>query len=269
MKTSNLTTILLVFLVLGIWLITFVPSVMAGEIIKYNCSNQVYSAFSKKYIEAFIQDTGVQVDVKTASSGSCLFNLGKGFCDIASTTRKLYRRHEVYGYKEYAFCKDPIAVIAKKGCGVDNLTEGQLQDLFAGEIKNWKQVGGADLPVMIIVPGKNTAAHKNFRRHVMKYKDIQSDFMAWDSTMVIEAVKYFPCGAVSFVSRGASIQHDEMKTISINGMSPQDKEYPYHQIFYYITRGEPSGSLKAFIDYTYSDAGSGIIKTHGMIPITQ
>ena len=144
-----------------------------------------------------------------------------------------------------------------------------LQDIFAGAITNWREVGGADLPVLIIVPGKNTAAHKNFRRQIMKRKDIEHDFMAYDSTMVIEAVKYFPCGAVSFTSQGAAVHHKELKTLEIDGLSPTAEDYPYYQIFYFITKKEPEGNLKKFIDFAYSEQGAKIIRDNGMVPISR
>jgi phosphate transport system substrate-binding protein len=242
------------------------PAISQDEL-RYCCSNQVYAAFSKENIEAFSKSTGIKVVVKTASSGSCVYSLGKGFCDIASSARKLYRRHEIYGYSEFPFCKDPIAVIAKKNCGVESLTEEQLEDIFAGEITNWKDVGGNDIPIMVVVPDRDTAAHKNFRRQVMKTKEIEHEFMAYNSTMVLEAIEYFPCGSVSFISRGAAVQHPEIRILQINGLSPTDHKYPYHQIFYYFTKGEPKGDVKKFIDYTYSEEGARIIRKYGMIPI--
>ena len=124
----------------------------AEEVLKYSCSNQVYAAFEKEKIEAFTQATGIKVDVKTASSGSCTYRLITGNCDVASSARKLYRRHAVYGYTETAFCRDPIAVIARIECGVEGLTQEELQDIFAGDITNWKEVGGADLPILVLVP---------------------------------------------------------------------------------------------------------------------
>lgn len=267
MNRNGIFKIAIISLLLGIWISVPVPDVKAEEVLKYSCSNQVYAAFSKEQIEAFTKVTGVKVAVKRASSGSCVYNLGRGFCDIASTARKLYRRHEVYGYKEFPFCKDPIAVIARKECGVDSLTEEQLQDLFAGAITNWREVGGADLPVMIIVPGKDTAAHKNFRRQVMKRKDIEHDFMAYDATMVIEAVKFFPCGAVSFISQGAAVHHKELKILKIDSLSPTAEDYPYYQIFYFVTKKEPEGNLKKFIDFAYSEEGAKIIRKNGMVSL--
>jgi len=269
MKFKANLKMFLVCLLLGAF--TFVPAVVkaAEGGLKYSCSNQVYAAFSKEQVESFTKATGLKVDVKTASSDSSFNNLGRGFCDIASTARKLHHRQEVYGYKQFAFCKDPIAVIARKECGVENLTEEQLQDIFAGVITNWKEVGGADLPVMIVVPGDDTAAHKNFRRQVMKRQDIEHDFMAYDSTMVIEAVKYFPCGSVSFISQGAAVRHKELITLKIDGLSPTDKDYPYFQEFYYVTKGEPTGNVKKFIDFTFSVEGKKIIEQYGMIPISR
>jgi phosphate transport system substrate-binding protein len=267
MKRMGIFKIVLIPLLLGAWVLVPASAVIAQEVVKYSCSNQVYAAVSKEHIEAIKKDTGVEVEVKTASSGSCLNSLGRGFSNIASTARQLYAQHKVYGYRQFPFCKDPIAVIARKECGVDNLTEEQLQDIFAGVIINWKEVGGADLPVMIIVPGTDTASHKNFRRQVMKRKDIEHDFMAYDSTMVIEAVKYFPCGAVSFISQGAAVHYKEIKILKIEGRSTTDEDYPYYQIFYFVTRSEPEGNLKKFIDFAYSEEGARIIKKNGMLPI--
>jgi len=103
----------------------------------------------------------------------------------------------------------------------------------------------------------------------MKDKDIAHDFTAYDATMVIEAIKYFACGAVAFSSQGAAVQHEDLITVRINGYAPTDKEYPYDQIFYYITNGELSENIKKFIDYTYSEAGAEIIRKHGMLPIAR
>ena len=103
----------------------------------------------------------------------------------------------------------------------------------------------------------------------MKRKDIAHDFMAYDSTMVIEAVKFFPCGSVSFISQGAAVHHKELTTLKIDGLSPTDKDYPYYQEFYYVTKGEPTGNVKKFIDFTFSDEGKKIIKKYGMVPISR
>jgi phosphate transport system substrate-binding protein len=240
---------------------------MAQDKLSYSCSNQIYHAFDKEKIAAFTKATGIGVDVHTASSQSCLYRLMNDWCDIASTARELERRQVDYGYTQIAICKDPLAVITRKECKVDNLSEQQLQAIFAGEVTNWKEVGGPDLAVFVIVPGRDTAANKNFRRQVMKHKEIDHQFEAYTSTMVLEAVKYFPCGAVSFISQGAAIKYEDIQEIKINGFSPNDKDYPYYQIFYYVTKGEQSATVKKFIDFTFSKESREIITKNGMLPL--
>jgi ABC-type phosphate transport system substrate-binding protein len=85
--------------------------------------------------------------------------------------------------------------------------------------------------------------------------------------MVIEAVKHFPCGAVSFISQGAAVHHPELKTLKIDGLSPTAQGYPYYQIFYLITKKEPEGNLKKFVDFAYSEEGAKIIRNNGMVPM--
>jgi len=241
----------------------------AQETLRYSCSNQIYEAFDTERIDAFTQETGIKVELYTASSGSALYRLMNGFSDIASTARELYRRHQDYGYVQIPFCKDPLAVITHKECSVDDLSEEQLRKIFSREITNWKEVGGQDMPITVIVPGEDTAVNKNFRRQVMKNKEISYDFMTYRSTMAIDAIRYFPCGAISFISQGAVIKHAELKALKIDGISPVDPNYPYQQIFYFVTKGEPAGAAKKYIDFAFSDKGIAIIKQKGMVPIAR
>ncbi|MGB5986113.1 MAG: substrate-binding domain-containing protein [Desulfobacterales bacterium] len=268
MKRLSLTA-LACTLILGLAGMASSDNCLAGETIRISCSNQVFHAFQKEDIESFTQSTGIQTEVYTSSSGSAVYRMMSGYSDIAVTARGLYRHHRDSGYNEIPICKDPLAIITKEACGVDSLTTDQLTQIFSGTLTNWKEVGGADLPIMVIVPGTDTAANKNFRRQVMKHGEIDYDFMAYDSTMVIEAVKNFPCGAISFTSQGAVSQQPPVKSIKIDGYGPSDPNYSYYQTFYYITKGTPEGIVKQFIDFTFSDAGIQIIQRNGMQPIAR
>jgi len=66
-----------------------------------------------------------------------------------------------------------FAKILLLSCGVDSVTKEQLQAVFSGTITNWKELGGSDLPIVVVAPGEHTGANKNFRRQVMKHKEIK------------------------------------------------------------------------------------------------
>ncbi len=252
---------------LVVFSIMFGSEALADQNLRYSCSSQIFSAFEKERLAAFTARTGIEVDLHVGSSHACTYRLMADFADVVGITRELYRRHKDYGFVQVPFAKDYLAIIIHKGCAIENITEEQLQDIFSGNVANWQEVGGPDLPVTIVVPGDNTGAHKNFRRQVMKQKEIKYDYMTYSSTRVFEAIETLPCGAVSFISAGAAGATGTVKFLKIDGKLPSDKGYPYYQVFYFVTKGEPSGSINAFIDFAKGEKGKSIIRKHGMTPV--
>lgn len=239
----------------------------AQDIIKYSCSNQIYQAFDRQKIEAFFDKTNIKVEAAISSSESAVYRLMNNFSDIASTARKLDSRNRHSEYYQVPLCRDPIAIITLSKCGVTDISDAQLRDIFAGRVSNWQELGGANFPILVVAPGIDTAVYKNFSQQIMQRQKIKYDFMAHDSTMAAEAVVHFPCGTISFVTRGAVINRPELLSIKINGRSPSDKDYPYFQEFYYVTKGKPKGAVKAFIDFSLSEEGKSIMRMKGVVPV--
>jgi phosphate transport system substrate-binding protein len=267
MKRITIIRLSFIIVLLAVWAFAPVSNAVALEGIKYRCSHQIFNAFEQFNLEAFVKETGIKVDVKAYPSDVAVNLLVNGYCDIASTARQIDSRLEEKGYKQTAICNDPLAIITNARSGIDNVTEKQLEDIFSGDIKNWKELGGADLPIIVIVPAENTAANKNFLRFVMKNKEMKYSIMTATSELVIDAVQYLPVGSISYFSQGAALHHKEIKILTVNGISPKEANYPFIQTFYYVTKGDPTGQVKAFIDYTLSEKGLQIIKKNGMIPV--
>jgi phosphate transport system substrate-binding protein len=238
----------------------------AAEVLKYTCSAQVYESFDRERLDAFTKETGIEVDLRVVSSIAAVNLLTRGFSDIASTTRNLYYRHQENGYVQIPFCKDPLAVIVNSQNKINNLSEAQLQDIFSGQIRNWEEVGGDNQPIIVVLPGSETGAYKNFECFAMKRKELRYDLMTDKSPMVIEVVKCLP-NAVSFIAQGVAIKEKAIKRLKIDNVSPDNPMYPYFQVFSFVTSGKPAGAAKAFIDFAFSEQGIEIMKQKGMMPI--
>ena len=59
---------------------------------------------------------------------------------------------------------------------MEDISESQLQEIFSGNITNWKEVDGPDEPIFVLVPGEDIGAYKNYTRQVMKLKEISQFF---------------------------------------------------------------------------------------------
>ncbi len=266
MKRNIIIGIIMLAVFVSFIFITGNGPVCAKETIKYACSAQIYDALEKKRIAAFTKRTGIAVEVNVCSSAAAVNSVRNDYSDIAATARRLYPRHREYGYWETIFSKDPMAVIVNKKNPVSGISEEELKDIFSGNMANWNEVRGPDKPILLVVPGKNTAAFKNFSRKPMQRVLISYDIMTFKSTMVVQVVERFP-NAISFIAQGVA-DHEGVKTLKIDGLAPEDSGYPYYQIFSFVTKGKPSGAVKQFVDDVLSGEGKKIMVKEGMTPFS-
>jgi phosphate transport system substrate-binding protein len=243
--------------------------VQADNVLRYSCSPQIYEAFGNERLEAFTNKTGVKVDLGLYASAVTIERLMSGLSDLAATVQRVTRTQKDSGLVETIFCKDPMAIIVNAECPVTNITDQQLQDVFGGKITSWKELGGPDKPIVVIVPSEQTAAYKNFHLDAMGGKEIVFDIMTTKSTMVIDTTRRIP-GSISFTSQGAArLVTRGLSKLKINGLSVDDKDYPYSQIFSFVTRGLPTGAAKQYIEFSLSQEGKDIMKKKGMVPYTE
>lgn len=237
----------------------------AGDAISYSCSAQVYDAFEKERLDAFTEKSNIGVAVTICSSGTAISRLENDLSDVASTVIRLSPQYIEKGYVETMLCKDPLVVMAHPACAVDNLSEHQLRGIFSGEITNWKEVGGPDKQIVVVIPGKETGAYENFRQMVMRGEELAFDLESHISTLVIETTRRFPY-SISFITYGAvDWKKLGLRELKINGVSPREKGYPYYQVYSFVSKGQPKGAVKTFIDYAL-DEGRDIVTDKGMIP---
>ena len=251
------------------WIITPTSIIKAEQILNYSSSAQIHAAFKDgDGLDAFEKTTGIKVNTYVTSSQATIYRLMAGLCDLASTTtRELSYEQQDKGCIQIRFCKDPLAVIVNSQNEINDIFDNQLNDIFTGKITNWKQVGGPDQPIIVIIPEKDSSIYQGFNYAVMKGKTIKHDVIMNKSTMVIAAVEKFPAG-ISFVSHGASINEKGIHVLKINGLEPNNKCYPYFQAFSFVVKGKPEGPAKQFIDFAFSDKGEKIIKSRGMMPLS-
>jgi phosphate transport system substrate-binding protein len=255
------------YVIVSLMVVLAVPfTALSQEKLRYSCSAQVYEAFEKERLEAFTKATGIEVDLYVTSSPVALNRLLSGEGDIASIARggrSSFKESEVL---ETPFLKDSLAVIVNARNRLSNLSEEQLRDIFSKKVTNWKQLNGPDETILLVIPGKATAAYENFKTLALKRKDIHYDIMTNQSTLALEVVKRLPA-AISFVTQGAVANSGGVKWVKINGLSPNDQGYPYFQEFSFVTQRKPTAAARAFIDFALSEKCRELIKKRGMAPI--
>lgn len=206
-----------------------------------------------------IQGGGSSVGIKAATDGTV---------NIGASSRELTAA-EAANLKEYVLCKDGIAIIVNPANGITNLTKEQVKNIFAGTITNWKEVGGADKAIHITAREEGSGTRGAFEELIMgKDAKIAAKAILQSSNGALRQVITGDADSIGFISFG--YLDNSIKALSIDGVAAtvenaKNGSYPIVRPFLFVTKGEPSGLTKAFIDYCLSVEVQPIITKDGYI----
>ncbi len=236
----------------------------------------IAKAFAESYMR---QNPGVNITVSESGSGNGAKALLNGTCDIANLSRDLKdtekKAMEEKGVKPVAHvvAYDALPVIVHPSNKVKGLTVDQIRSIFTGSVKNWKEVGGEDLSIVVISRDTNSGTFESFKDLVLgkEAKIVESAEYTGSNGGVRQRVQMTK-GAISYA--GLGFVDRSVKALEINGVVPSaetvlDKTYPISRSLFMFTNGEPAaGSIAAkFIGLSVSDMGREIIEEIGFVPV--
>ena len=168
---------------------------------------------------------------------------------------------------------DGIGVIINGGNPLASLTKRQVEQIFAGDITDWSQVGGAAGKISIYTRNTSSGTYSDFKDLAMKKRDYASSSqkMAGNEQIAAEVAKN-PNG-IGYVGL-AYLSDPGIKTVSIEGLMPTEAtvlagKYPYSRPTFYYTNGEPTGEAAKFVEFTLSDEGQKTVRKVGFVPVRQ
>lgn len=172
-----------------------------------------------------------------------------GTSDVFAETKKGIDAKKL---KDYKVAVVGIVPIVNKGVGVKNVSMKQLRQIFTGKLTNWKQLGGKNVPIIVVNRSKGSGTRDSFEDIVLhKQKAIKSQEQ--DSNGAVKKIVDTAPGTISYISfpyaNGNNIQK-----LSIDGVKPTNKNITTNkwQLWAYqhmYTKGEPDKKTKAFIKY--------------------
>lgn len=213
----------------------------------------------------------IRITVEGGGSGVGVQKVGEGLVDIGDTGRALTSKEiSEYGLKTYPFALDGVAVVVNPDNPVNGLDTQQVQNIFAGKIRNWKALGGKDAPIHLFSRDEASGTREVFWKKLLHKGPIDPAANIVPSNGAMKVAVAQDKNAIGFISIG----HIDatVKPVKLNGVMPtqqnaQNGSYPVVRKLYMNTKGQPSKLVKAFIDYILSSAGEAIVKKHGFIPL--
>lgn len=205
------------------------------------------------------QYPGTDVIVSANGDEAALRALAVGSIDLAAIGRPLTTAEQTQNLTEVPISREKIAIIV----GRDNPFQGDLTfeefaRIFWGDITNWSQVGGPDLPLRFI----DRPNDSDTRIALSDYQVFQArPFETGDTAIQVEAddtaaiVRELGNNGVSYAIAAEIIGQDAVRPVSMHNTLPNDPRYPYSQPRGYVYQGEPSIPVEAFLGYATNPEG--------------
>ncbi|MGX7013185.1 phosphate ABC transporter substrate-binding protein PstS family protein [Vagococcus silagei] len=217
---------------------------------------------------------GKFVNVQGGGSGTGLSQVQSGAVEIGNSD--LFAE-EKGGIDAKALVDHRVAVvgltpIVNKEVSVKNVSLEDLGKIFTGEITNWKEVGGKDVPVVLINRAAGSGSRHTFEQWVLKGKQSKRSQEQESTGMVRQIVSTTP-GAISYVA--FSYVTKEVATLMVDNVKPTEKNvmenkwiiWSYEHMY---TKGEPKGLAKEFLEYMESEeVQEEIVPQLGYIPVSK
>ena len=224
--------------------------------------------------EAF-QDKYDKVTVNIAGGGSFtgMNQVAEGAVQIGNSDVNLPDEYKDKGLVDHKVVVEPFVFIVDKANKVDNITKQQAIDILTGKITNWKEVGGDDQPITLIHRAKSSGSRATISDVVLKGQAFTDNAVIQDSNGAVRAAIASTPGSIGYVD--APYADDSVKVLKFDGVeySPQniiDGKYPIYGYGHMYTKGEPTGAVKAFIDYILSDEfQNSQVEKLGFIPVSK
>jgi phosphate transport system substrate-binding protein len=225
-----------------------------------------------------------KITVTGGGSGVGLAALVDNTTDIAMASRKIKMDEKMKlqdagrAYKEVTIAYDALSVIVNPGNKVTQLTREQLEGIFTAKIKNWKEVGGDDMPIVVYSRESSSGTYEFFKEHVMNKKNYASSVLSMPATGAIVQSVSQTKGAIGYIGlaymensvRALKVSYDKGKTYIAPSMATaKDKTYPVVRPLFYYYLNTTEKSVKPFVDYVLSDAGQKIVEQVGYVPLTK
>jgi phosphate transport system substrate-binding protein len=211
----------------------------------------------------------IVVEMHSVGSTAGIVGVNEGTFDIGMSSRWLRGDEPGWGLTEFVVYMDGLVPIVHPTNPVRDLTMEQLKGIFTGTITNWKEVGGKDMPIAVIIREEGSGARGAF-------EDIVHEDIAPEPTVILVGTLGVKAGvagnpaAISYITPAAV--DATVKALTVDGVEGTAENvlagtYPIIRPALFLTKGAPSPLEQRFINWVLGPEGQRMLADMDMVPV--
>ena len=230
------------------------------------------SEMAKRFEE---KHPGVRIDVQSGGSQRGVNDAESGIANIGMASRAS-KDEDPKDLVFTAVAQDGVTMIVHKDNPVKELTKEQIVDIYTGKVTSWKAVGGKDAPITVVNKAEGRSTLELFCNYYkLKNEQIKASVVIGENEQGIKTVAGNP-NAIGYVSIGTA-EYDSQHGVAIK-LLPQDGvdasienvrlgKFGLSRPLNLVTKGEPAGLAKEFVDFTKAPEQLDIVKAQYFVPL--
>ena len=235
----------------------------------------IAKAFAEYYMAL---NPKVNVVVSESGSGNGAKSLVNNACDIANMSRPMKDKEFSAAVNRgiqptaHVVALDGIAMVVHPSNPVSALSVDQVKDIYLGRITNWKELGGANMPIVKVTRDTNSGTFETFEKLVMDKAKLDSSCEVVGSNGAARQRVLSTPNGIAYVGLAFL---EGVKGLEVNGVFPEKATvvsgaYPISRPLYMYTNQYPKlGShVYRFVTLHLTQKGQEIVEDLGFVPLT-
>jgi phosphate transport system substrate-binding protein len=207
----------------------------------------------------YVQGGGSTAGIEAALTRAA--NIGMSSRNLIGGETKLYA---------VTIARDAIAIIVNPKNPIEDLPLDRIRSIFAGETKNWKELGGLLHPIVLVTREEGSGTRESFQKFLMEKEEINLEALVQDSNGAVRQVVSSDPFAIGYISLG--LVNQQVKALRISGVEPSitnidNGRYRLVRPFLFVFNGEPAGQAKSFLEFVLSQTAQKLLFKEGLVPV--
>lgn len=224
-------------------------------------------------LAAVYRSRNPQVELEIAAGGSVvgINAVTDGSADIGMASRELKPSERAPTTQRFVIAIDVLAVIVHRDNPVRQLSLEQLRRIYTGAVRNWKELGGSDTPILPVIRETSSGTRGAFDELVLGGQALTPAAEAQVTAGEVQKRVASNAASIGYVGFGNTNTGDVV-VVAIDTVVPtpetaQDGSYPLTRPLLLLAGPLSRPLARSFIDFVLSDEGQRLVAADGWVPV--